>query len=72
MKSFFPYVCEVCMDGVLAGLWWFCDAYILSNEAPTIKLLATLVGRVKRSLDHLMLVMMSNLLEVCIRNNVWF
>lgn len=60
------------MDSVSAGLRWFYAVCILSNEAPTIMVLAALLGRVKSSLDHLMLVMMSNLSKVCFRNNVWF
>lgn len=64
------------MDGVLAGLRWFSDVCVLSNEAPIIKLLAALISTVENSLGmislHLIVSLMSNLSEVYLKNSSWF
>lgn len=62
------------MDGVLAGLRWFCEVCVLSNEAPIIKLLVALISTAENSLDmmslHPMVILMSNLSEVYLKNSV--
>ena len=64
------------MDGVLAGLRWFCEVCVLSNEAPIVELLVALIGTVENSLGMMslhpmvILILMSNLSEVYLKNSV--
>lgn len=73
--SLFPCICQVWMvsQQVFDGSVMFA---FHQNEAPVIKLLAALISRIESHLDtlsvHFMVILMSNLPEVCFRNNFWF